>query len=278
MRSIHSANEYARLDEQAKGYFELMHNRIVHAPLKEPRKMIDVGCGTGIVTRYLAQRYPSAKVFGVDISPVPTVSDSPDNVEFLTGDIKNLVNGDHMVSKDNDYVFQRLLVLGMTDWPDYIRQMAATLRSGGYLEIHDYADIWYRDSASAIASEAPPINEGKWQRAMQRGAEQLGLDLEIGNHAAHYMKEAGLVDVQVAKYKLPLGTWLADERPETRNIGEQQLHRLQHVFVEHALPGVTRTLSLSKDEMDDLKRDHHDSFKDEGRYFWWFYAVWGRKL
>ena len=121
------------------------------------------------------------------------------------------------------------------------------------------------------------MKDGIWQRAMQRGAQQLGLDLEIGNHAAQYMREAGLIDVQVVKSKLPLGTWLASERPETRNIGEHQLDGLQNVFVEHILPGVTRNLGFAEREMDDLKKACRNFLNDEGRKFSWFYAVWGRK-
>lgn len=37
-------------------------------PLQSPRLVYDLGCGTGAATRVIAERWPSAKVFGVDNS------------------------------------------------------------------------------------------------------------------------------------------------------------------------------------------------------------------
>lgn len=34
-----------------------------------PRRIIDMGCSTGISTRHLAEEYPLAKVTGLDLSP-----------------------------------------------------------------------------------------------------------------------------------------------------------------------------------------------------------------
>lgn len=122
---------------------QLMHGKIVHAPLDNPKKLVDVGCGTGIVSRHLAQQYPSATIYGVDISPVPAISEKPENVEYILGDIKQLAGASDERIKDGDvdYIYQRLLICGMTDWPGYVEQMTKLLRSGGYMEIHDYAEI-----------------------------------------------------------------------------------------------------------------------------------------
>ena len=49
-----------------------MNNQIVHAPIQDPQLIIDIGCGTGVVTRLLGQLYPRARdIYGVDLSPVP---------------------------------------------------------------------------------------------------------------------------------------------------------------------------------------------------------------
>jgi trans-aconitate 2-methyltransferase len=37
-------------------------------PLQAPRLVYDLGCGTGAVTRLIAERWPAAKVFGIDSS------------------------------------------------------------------------------------------------------------------------------------------------------------------------------------------------------------------
>lgn len=259
-----------------------MKGKIFHAPLESPSKVLDVGCGTGIVTRYLGSIYPSASVYGIDISPVPltTASDAipttPPNVEYIVGDIRKLAGEDELLKAGNfDCIFQRLLVCGMTQWQSYISQMATLLCPGGWLEIHDYAEFWY----NAQESGQKISGDWKWQHAMRRGAAQLGLDLDIGLHAEDYMQKAGLVDVKVEKYKVPFGTWMADEKPETRRIGVNCERDMGSLFSESILPGVTRKLGLGEDEMKELKDECRRclSFKGEEAAYWWFYVTMGRK-
>ena len=276
-----SSDEHARLNDQAAGFTELMKGKIVHAPLKSPAKILDVGCGTGIVTRHLASIYSSATVYGVDLSPVPptnasdAIPSTPPNVEYIIGDIRKLAQEDERLKAGNfDCIFQRLLVCGMTHWPSYISQMAALLRpGGGWLEIHDYAEISYNAHESHRVISA----DWKWLQTMHRGAAQLDLDLEIGLHAEKYMREAGLVDVTVQKYMVPFGTWLADEKPETRKIGVNHDRDLGRAFSESILPGVTRKLGLTESEIDELKDECRRCLKGEEGHYWWFYVTTGRK-
>lgn len=124
-------SEHARLNDQAAGFMELMKGKIIHAPLENPTKILDVGCGTGIITRQLGLLYPSATIYGVDISPVPpptesdAISSTPPNVRYITGEIRQLTNNDERLNAGYfDCVFQRLLVFGITYWQSYVSQMA----------------------------------------------------------------------------------------------------------------------------------------------------------
>ena len=257
-----------------------MKGRIVHAPLKSPAKILDVGCGTGIVTRHIGSIYPSATVYGVDLSPVPpteatdAIPSTPPNVEYIIGDIRKLAEGDDRLKAGNfDCIFQRLLVCGMTHWQSYISQMATLLRPGSWLEIHDYAEIWY----NARESDRMISGDWKWQQAMRRGAPLLGLDLDIGLHAEKYMREAGLVDVTVHEYKAPFGSWMADEKPETRLIGVHNERDLGIAFSESILPGATRKLGLGEAEMQELKDECRNCLKAEEGKYCMFYVTIGRK-
>jgi len=42
---------------------------MARVPLAEARTVYDLGCGPGNVTRLLAERWPQARVIGVDASP-----------------------------------------------------------------------------------------------------------------------------------------------------------------------------------------------------------------
>lgn len=257
-----------------------MKGRLVHSPLERPSKIIDVGCGTGIVTRHLGSIYPSASVYGIDISPVPptnasdVIPETPPNVEYIVGDIRKLaIEDERLKNRSFDCIFQRLLVCGMTQWQSYLSQMAALLRPGGWLEIHEYAFIWY----NAKESDQNLSSGWKWQLAARHGAAQLGLDFDIGVNAEGYMQEAGLVDVKVEKYMVPYGTWLATEKPETRRIGAHNARDMGPVFSETMLPGITRKLDLGETEMGELKDDCRHCLKGEDGKYWWFYVTAGRK-
>lgn len=227
----------------------------------------------------MAQQYPSATVYGVDISNVPPFSGTPDNVEYITADIKSLADSDDERIKEGelDYIYQRLLICGMTDWPGYIRQMAKLLKPGGYLEIHDYAEIWYKRSSPSGEDDQNLSKDWKWQQEMRRGAKQLGLDLDIGLNAKQLMEDAGLADVEVVKYQVPFGDWLIEEKPETKKIGEHQVSSMGKVFSGSILPGVTRDLGIGEEEMNGLKEECRRCLSGEEGKYWWFYAVWGRK-
>ncbi len=68
-------------DEQAQDnmdvgnhlYTLLMHGKIFKAPLtkeKPPRRVLDVGTGTGIWAIDFADEFPTSEVIGVDLSPI----------------------------------------------------------------------------------------------------------------------------------------------------------------------------------------------------------------
>ena len=81
------------------GLKELMHGNIVHAPIENPKLILDVCCGTGIATRELGRLYPSATVIGIDTSRVPTSEATPANVTFIQGAFHQLIKTDERLGK-----------------------------------------------------------------------------------------------------------------------------------------------------------------------------------
>ena len=130
-----SAPEHARLEQQAYYLSVMMNHRVIHAPIASTvMRILDVGCGTGSVTVLLGKQYPEARIYGIDLSPVPTLNDKPPNVRFLQGNVMKAFSGngdvddvarkldDPEMAKENgifDFVFNRLLICGMSDWPGF---------------------------------------------------------------------------------------------------------------------------------------------------------------
>ena len=186
-----------------------MHGRVFHSPLTKPKRILDIGCGTGRTTVQLAQNFPDAQVIGIDLSPVPPVHSKPDNVEYIQGDFWELVkSGDFRFHSGSfDYVFGRLLILGMTDWPGYFHEVTSLLAPGGWMEVQEY-EMHHRDPESKVISD----EWESWTALLGLMARQ-GLDPMIARNSPRIMRDYQLIDAREEFYKMP---FVEDPRaPET---------------------------------------------------------------
>ena len=145
----YSFAEHVRLEAQAVHLSACMNDKVIHALIdrRSGIRMLDIGCGTGIVTDLMAETYPQAECIGLDISKVPNLRPHEKNVRFFEGNATSQKpsqwkanDGKAGLSDDKagfDYIFSRLLILGMHDWPDYIKTEFDLLRPGGWVEVHD---------------------------------------------------------------------------------------------------------------------------------------------
>lgn len=181
----------------------MMHNKPFHAPLataaRPLKRILDIGCGTGAMTYLLARAYPDAEVIGLDISPVPERHEKPANLTYVQGDVMKLSGAEDERFKDGsfDYVFHRLLVLGMTDWPGYAARVAALLAPGGWAEMQDY-------DMSIFNSAGENVSDSWWHwQAFKEDARAIGLDTDVGRKLSAIMRDAGLVAVEEKMYDVP---------------------------------------------------------------------------
>ena len=246
-----------------------MQGHVIHAPLENPRQLIDVGCGTGTVSCYLGARYPTAQVYGVDLSPVPA-RPKPLNVDFIQGEIRALLNHDDRLSLSSaDFAFSRLLILGMSDWPGYVRAMASLLRPGGWMEMQDYACELYLNGQCCS-------DERGWFQALCGAAEKKGWDLRCGKHVKKYMEQAGLVEVQVIRYRVPIGTWLVGEKPETKRIGEQAAREYGQMY-QHATPKILDGMNYSAAKIEGFRAECVRDFAEQDGKELYFWVTIGKK-
>lgn len=181
-----------------------MNNAPFHAPIKAPIRILDIGCGTGIMTAQLARAFPAAEVIGLDISAVPARHEQPANATFVQGNIMELANSDtdpRFRAASFDYVFHRLLVLGITDWPAYISAVQGLLSPGGWCEMQDL-DLHVLDGEGAAVSDS-------WSffPLIHADCKAMGLDTSVGRKLSALLKQAGqLEDVRETVYKIPYET------------------------------------------------------------------------
>jgi trans-aconitate methyltransferase len=113
-----------------------MNDHLIHSPLapQNVHKALDIGCGTGAMTHRIASEFPHAKVYGLDLSPVPNIREKLPNIEYIQANFNDITGPEEPDARFKpasfDYLFSRLLLLGMTDWPGYVARTVALVRPG----------------------------------------------------------------------------------------------------------------------------------------------------
>lgn len=199
-------------------------------------KAADIGCGTGVATIQMAGIFPFATVYGLDISPVPeTVRKmAPANATWAVGnmlDVDYNKPGDDVMSREIftpgglDYVFGRMLFLGINDWSRYFSIVSHALKSGGIIEHQDLDWRFYRVGTAECLSD-----KWDWHRAVVAGAEQAGFSTHAGSDAASIMKAAGLKIISVQDFEFSLVP--SDKTPNSQAIGRYVQAKLVPQYAE----------------------------------------------
>ncbi|KAK8089889.1 hypothetical protein PG997_004850 [Apiospora hydei] len=268
------------IDEQDRQQFEhvvlqhLMGGRLYFAPFSQerpPKRILDIGTGTGIWAVEMGFEYPTAKVLGTDLSAIqPT--DVPLNVEFYVEDTRDPW---HWYRQEDrfDYIHTRMTLGCWEDVKtDVVQKSFDQLEPGGWFEAQDLlstilcddgtmADdnplkLHFEDIADATASEGRPLRSGdRWRRACE---------------------EVGFVDVTEYVFKIPINGW-------PRELRWKELGKMWEANFLHGIQAVTygplgRIRNLSRNQMEMLLLDVRKSISDTSVHAYQkFFIVLGRK-
>lgn len=133
-----------RLEARGKHprFMEMMNEYLDAMKIDSCGTVLDLGCGTGVVTRAIAQRSGfSGRVSGIDLSPYFIASAKAfseqesvaEGVEFLVGDSHSLKLPDGAF----DAVIAHTLVSHVTDPVAVLSEMARIVKPGGSIAVFD---------------------------------------------------------------------------------------------------------------------------------------------
>ncbi|WP_069802814.1 class I SAM-dependent methyltransferase [Thermogemmatispora onikobensis] len=192
--------EVNRLDFQHYILRAALHGNYL-APIEQPRRILDVGCGTGQWAFELAHQFPHAEVVGLDLEQVKPSASPPPNYRFVQGDI---LQGLPFDNNSFDFVHQRLLIAAIPQpaWPGAVQELARVTAPGGWVELVE--------TGTALEDWLPsgPATQEIYTLSAQLGALR-GLDAEglVMRSLARYLEEAGLVNTHYYPFAVPLGEW-----------------------------------------------------------------------
>ncbi|KAK3192095.1 hypothetical protein K4F52_001722 [Lecanicillium sp. MT-2017a] len=182
---------------------EATDGRLFYAPIgPHPQKVIDLGTGTGLWAIEMGDRYPSAEITGLDLSPIQPAW-VPPNVKFLVDDVEaEWLNGD-----DFDFAHLRNMIPILKSPVDLLKQIYEHLKPGGWVELQDVDGDVHSDD-NTVPDDWPVK---RFTEILIEGFAQFGTNAHAAAFGRHYLEDAGFVNIQHNYIKLPYGTWPKDK-------------------------------------------------------------------
>jgi SAM-dependent methyltransferase len=166
------------------------------APLEQPARILDVGCGTGLWAYEMCAEFPLAQVVGFDLAP--SKSPWPATYRFVRG---NLLQGLPFAGDRFDFVHQRLLMSGVPvkAWAAAVNELVRVTRPGGWLEL-----VEGEFDVAPAGPATRQILDVTWRLYREIGLDSTGI---IFRSLVEHPRRAGLTDVESREIVVPLGDW-----------------------------------------------------------------------
>jgi SAM-dependent methyltransferase len=209
--------EDAKLLDMQHSIIEYVLRRSYLSPVHEPRRVLDVGCGSGSWVKEFAIRHPKSTIAGFDLTAAFFCSDAPSNCSIDTGNLlhgkytrttaiivlsltcHNVRLGMPYPSGRFNFVHQRLLwsAIPANYWEAHINELYRVTSQGGFLELSD-TDMQFHN----VGDVGHRLN-----RIIIDCCASQGIDLSIVRRLDTLMRRAGLVDVQTRLVEFPASDW-----------------------------------------------------------------------
>ncbi|MBH62597.1 MAG: trans-aconitate 2-methyltransferase [Alphaproteobacteria bacterium] len=100
--------------------------------IESPKHIIDLGCGTGMVSAVLRERWPDARIVGVDDSPemLAKAREQISGVEWIEADVESWAP-----DEPPDLIVSNAVLHWLDRHAELIPRLLSTLRAGGVLAI-----------------------------------------------------------------------------------------------------------------------------------------------
>ncbi|KAI4182858.1 MAG: hypothetical protein L6R41_005738 [Letrouitia leprolyta] len=174
-----------------------LNDKILLAPIRKPRRALDIGCGTGTWALDFAEANPNTEIKGIDLSPIqPKIW--PPNLSFEIDDCCS------------DWVYEK-------ESFDYIHIRHIHLAPGGYIEQAELNPAPKSDDGSICPGDA---FDTCGKLAVSAG-DAFGKSLMIEETMEDDIRKAGFTDVVRRQFKWPIGAWSND--PRLKELGHWNL-------------------------------------------------------
>jgi len=255
-----SDKEMLRLDEMHLAVTRYLGGKLSLAPIADinPRKILELGCGSGAWAIQAGKEFPEAEVIAADISPLPN-REIPGNISFKLMDLTK----EWAWEKETfDVVHARFVMIHVPNAENVIKRAAQLLKPRGLLILEE------PDMISAAETGGPAL-----QRSMspflQLWRSRAGADPELGKKLGDIITSTGyFADVHVDKISVPLAGTGPDEAKNGlgRALNKSWMRGLDDAESRMVAQGLAPD-SMLKEQKEQLEDRNCTAVLDE--YFCW---------
>lgn len=163
-----------------------------------PRRVLDLGCGTGRTTRHLAKRFPDARVVGVEASGAmlehARQHEEPPRVTFVHGDLTTWAP-----DRRTDLIVANAVLHWLPDPQKTLRRLAGWVAPGGVFAFQVPANFDAPSHQAVREAAADPV----WQ-ARLAGVQAGDHILPLEGYARILHAEGFAVDTWATTYRMRL--------------------------------------------------------------------------
>lgn len=133
---LESKEEFYRLEKQSHQKAYDLSTELSHINLKSHQQVVDIGCGSGVLCRYLSDIFPKMEITGIDksrdrILQAQAHNENTDRIQYIAGEIDSLEN-------KFDLAICRYVLEHLEDPLTFLNKVKSVLKPGGKFIIIDF--------------------------------------------------------------------------------------------------------------------------------------------
>ncbi|KAH7406499.1 S-adenosyl-L-methionine-dependent methyltransferase [Phaeosphaeria sp. MPI-PUGE-AT-0046c] len=237
-----------------------LHDKLFLAPISNPKRILDVGTGTGLWAVDIADHFPAAEITATDLSPILYTSAPPN----LTFEIDDACSEWTYPANHFDFIHIRGLTGCIRSWPYTYSQVYEHLAPGGWVEHLEFSIKTNADPESE--RYADQIVCAFSNSIMNVGEEKTGMTFTIVEQMAELMGSAGFVDVHEEKFVWPIGAWPKD--PHLKDLGRWGERNWSEGIEGWVMALYTRLLGWTYAEVQAFVKDFRGVIKNRRNHFY----------
>lgn len=164
------------------------------------QRIFDVGTGTGIWPIEMGDKYETAHITGVDVSPIQPLW-VPPNVMF---EIDDITQPWERTTDSMDFIHVRNMVGSIRDWKALFAEALVHLKPGGQIEVTDI-----RTNFECIDGTFEERGKAckQWADTFHEISGGMGMDFDPTPKVPGMLEEVGFEDVHMESRIIPVGPW-----------------------------------------------------------------------